>query len=210
MSGSDIELLPGLIVSRETNDTLRAFVALIEKWNTAINLISRSSAAEAWTRHLLDSAQIFPLAPDSARTWADLGSGGGFPGIIVAILSKELRPDCRTILVESDLRKATFLGEAIRTFGLNAQVLPQRIDAIAPLECDVISARALASLDKLLPFALRHLKTDGCALFLKGKSFEQELDVARIGFRFQAEKFTSGVEDSSAVLRIQNIERIET
>jgi len=202
-------LLPGLDVSRETFDALRSFLAMVEKWNSTINLISRATVAEGWMRHVLDSAQIFPLAPPSARTWADLGSGGGFPGIVVAILSKEFRPDCSTYLVESDLRKATFLREAVRTLSLNATVLPHRIDEVAPLACDVVSARALAPLDRLLPHALRHLRPGGCALFLKGRSHSQEIDAAQGVFQFQVEKIRSCVENGSAVLRIQGIKKVE-
>ena len=127
----------------------------------------------------------------------------------MALLSKELRPGCRTYLIESDLRKATFLQEAVRGLSLNATVVSERIDEVPPLACDVVSARALAPLERLLPFAQRHLQQDGCALFLKGKTHQQEIDDARSSFRFQVEKIMSGVEDGSAILRIQEIEKVE-
>jgi 16S rRNA (guanine527-N7)-methyltransferase len=209
MPDATVRLLLGLNVSRETEAELRAFLALVEKWNAAINLIARSTLAEAWGRHVLDSVQVFPLAPQSVKRWADFGSGAGFPGVVVAILSKQLRPDCETFLIESDLRKATFLREVVRTLSLKATVLSERIDETAPLGCDVVSARALAPLDKLLPLALRHLTPNGTALFLKGRTYQQEIAEAQKTYRFRVEKIGSEVDAESAVLRLQGIEKVE-
>lgn len=209
MSRDELSLLPGVYVSRETYDGLKTFLALVEKWNSAINLIAKSTMAEAWDRHLVDSAQIFPLAPDPVQRWADFGSGGGFPGVVVAILSKHLQPGCEFFLIESDLRKATFLREAVRTLSLRATVLPERIDKVEPLNCDVVSARALAPLEKLLPLTQRHLKQGGTALFLKGRTYHQEIDQARRSHRFTVDKIVSLADADSAVLRIQGIEKVE-
>jgi 16S rRNA (guanine527-N7)-methyltransferase len=210
MSHDGSELLPGLSVSRETLSDLEAFLALVKKWNLAINLVSKSTVVDAWDRHVLDSAQIFALAPETALRWVDFGSGGGFPGVVIAILSKELRPDCQTFLIESDLRKATFLREAVRTFSLNATVLSERIDEVAPLLCDVVSVRALAPLDKLLPLTQRHLKADGTALFMKGRTFRQEIAEAQLGYRFAVDSIVSEADPESAVLRVQGIQKVES
>ena len=107
--------IPGLDVSRETLAALQQFEQLVRRWNSAINLVSKSTLSEIWPRHILDSTQIFSLCPPNAVTWADFGSGGGFPGIVVAILAAQLKPDLRVTLVESDLRKATFLRQAAQT-----------------------------------------------------------------------------------------------
>ncbi|MFC6758343.1 16S rRNA (guanine(527)-N(7))-methyltransferase RsmG [Sulfitobacter porphyrae] len=117
--------LDGLNVSRETTVLLTQFSELVERWTVRINLISKASVDGIWERHVADSAQLFELAPEFEH-WVDLGSGGGFPGIVIAIIAKEARPEARITLVESDLRKATFLRTAIRELGLNAKVIAER------------------------------------------------------------------------------------
>ena len=135
--------LPGVDVSRETVQTLLDFEMLVRKWTTAINLVSKSTVSEIWQRHISDSAQIFQYLPAGAKNWLDLGSGGGFPGIVVSILARELAPGLRVTLVESDRRKATFLRQAAQQFGLDVVVLDKRIESIPPQAADVLSARAL-------------------------------------------------------------------
>lgn len=205
MSGG---LLAGLDVSRETSGRLERFAALLEKWNAAINLVARSTLADLWDRHILDSAQVFALCPEGARHWADLGSGGGFPGLVVAILAAELRPELRVTLVESDVRKATFLMAAARDCGVSAQVLARRIEAVPPLGADVLSARALAPLDKLLAHAERHLAPGGVALFPKGAQHAAELSEALARWRFRSEKHPSRTDPDSVILKIGEIARV--
>lgn len=198
----------GLDVSRETLERLERYVALLEKWNPRINLVARSTLSQLWDRHFVDSAQIYAYAPENARHWVDLGSGGGFPGLVVAILAMELNPDLQVTLVESDTRKATFLRSVIREVGCNAKVIDKRIEAIAPLAADVLSARALADLDMLLGFAELHLGAGGIALFPKGATWEKELEKARQSWRFSHERFTSMTEDAAVILRIGDIEHV--
>ncbi|MCA8930663.1 MAG: 16S rRNA (guanine(527)-N(7))-methyltransferase RsmG, partial [Alphaproteobacteria bacterium] len=155
-------------VSRETLARLAAFAALLEKWNPAINLISAGTVAQIWTRHFLDSAQVFDLADAKSGLWADLGSGGGFPGLVAAILALEERPGLSFTLVESDRRKAAFLSTAARELGLPVRVMAERIEALPPLGADILTARALAPLPVLLGYAERHLQPGGRALFPKG------------------------------------------
>ncbi|MBT3710487.1 MAG: 16S rRNA (guanine(527)-N(7))-methyltransferase RsmG, partial [Gammaproteobacteria bacterium] len=150
-------LISGVNVSRETIEALEHFAALIEKWTVKINLISKASLADLWDRHILDSAQLLKICPRNIQNWLDLGSGGGLPGVVVAILAKELIPKLTMTLVESDKRKSVFLRTAIRELELNAKVLNARIEKTAPLQADVISARALAELDVLLALAEPHL-----------------------------------------------------
>ena len=196
-----------LDVSRETSDKLTAFAALLEKWNAKINLISRSSVAEVWDRHILDSAQLFALAPGPGH-WVDLGSGGGFPGIVVAILSQGAGTPHSMTMVESDQRKAAFLRTAVRELGLTAKVISDRIEKVPPLGADILSARALADLGTLLTFAERHLRPGGVALFPKGENWRKEHETAQSLWSYTCEPITSRTNSAAAVLKIKDIARV--
>lgn len=196
-----------LNVSRETLERLQTYSALVEKWTAKINLISKSSASEIWSRHIIDSAQIYRLAPDSGH-WVDLGSGGGFPGIVCAILSKGEGDPHRFTLVESDQRKCAFLRTAIRELSLNATVICDRIEKVEPLKADTLSARALADLSKLLEFSERHLAPTGVALFPKGETWQKEHDDARLQWSYDVEIIKSETNDAAAVLKIKDIIRV--
>lgn len=194
-----------LHVSRETMARLDRYAQLLEKWNPVINLVSKASLADLWTRHFLDSAQLFALRPDGARTWADLGSGGGFPGLVVAVLAAEAAPDLQVTLVESDSRKAAFLATAARELELTVTIKAERIEKLAPLRADVVSARALAPLVDLLGFAARHLAADGRALFLKGATFPQEHAAALARWSYNAQTYPSKTDAAGVVLSIGDI-----
>ena len=196
-----------LDVSRETEARLDALVAHLGRWNAAINLVARSTMASVWTRHILDSGQLFDLVPTGAQRWADLGSGAGFPGLVIAVLAAERAPGLRVTLVESDLRKAEFLRRAARVCGVAVTVHARRIEAIAPLGADVVSARALAPLVDLLGFAERHLRPGGSALFPKGAGHEAEIAAALERWRFSVQKHPSRTDPDSVVLRIGDIGR---
>lgn len=201
--------LAGVDVSRETFDRLTALTALLQKWNPAINLVAKSTVAEAWDRHILDSAQLYRLAPSQLHHWADLGSGGGFPGLVIAILAQEKDPGCRITLVESDQRKATFLRQAARELGLlKVTVLAERIEALSPLAADVLSARALAALPQLCHFALRHLSPTGLALFPKGAQHLDEVAQARHDWHFDLSTFPSDTDPAAVVLAMKAIQHV--
>lgn len=197
----------GVSVSRETFEALQAFDELVRRWNPAINLVSKTTLSDLWVRHIADSAQVFALCPESAGKWVDLGSGGGFPGLVVAILAKEKRPQLRVVLVESDLRKATFLRQAVQTLGLSAEVISHRIEALPALKAEVLSARALASLADLLGYANTHLQPDGVAIFPKGARFKEELAEARKSWNFDLEQNPSLSDPEAAILVIRNLHR---
>jgi len=184
-----------------------AFVHLLQKWNAKINLIGRSTTPETWTRHILDSAQLFSLRPADAATWADLGSGGGFPGMVLAILARELAPELRFTLVESDARKATFLGAAAREVGVEAEIFCVRIESLPPLGADVVSARALAPLEKLLDLSHRHLASGGRAIFPKGKSHAEEVRIALETWSFNVQKYPSQTDPAAVILCVEGISR---
>lgn len=149
---------------------LEAYAELLQKWQRKINLVSRRSLQDLWRRHFLDSAQLFDLAPADASRWLDLGSGAGFPGLVIAILGV---PDVH--LVESDSRKCAFLREAARITETPVTIHNCRIEALPPLAADVITARALAPMPRLLDLALPQARRQTVALFLKGKTFDSEL-----------------------------------
>ncbi|MBN8631212.1 MAG: 16S rRNA (guanine(527)-N(7))-methyltransferase RsmG [Rhodobacterales bacterium] len=199
--------LAELSVSRETIAALRAFEGLVQRWSPAINLVSKASLADLWQRHILDSAQIFTLCPAKAATWVDVGSGGGFPGLVVAILAKELKPDLQVTLVESDLRKATFLRQAAQTLAVPVSVLSERIESVAPLAADVFSARALAPLQDLLAYADRHLAASGTGIFPKGARYAEELTAAKASWLYDVDVRPSLSEAEAAILVIRNLHR---
>lgn len=201
--------IAGLDVSRETLTALETFEALVRRWTPAINLVSKQTLPDLWARHIVDSAQVFALCPASARHWVDLGSGGGFPGLVVAVLAQELKPDLRVTLVESDLRKATFLRQAVQALDLPVTVLSQRIESIPALQADVLSARALASLRDLLGYAVRHLAQTGIAIFPKGARYEAEIAEARRDWAFDVDTRPSLSEAEAALLVIRNIHRAQ-
>lgn len=194
-------------VSRETLDRLSAFEALVLKWTERINLISPRSAADIRRRHTCDSAQLLDLAPAGARSWVDLGSGGGFPGLVVAIIASERRPTLGVTLVESDTRKCAFLGAANRALGLDATILNQRAEASGGHRADIVSARALAPLEKLIALALPWRTSDGVFLFSKGASVDEELTEARKCWHMDFERLPSSVDPDASVLRIKECRR---
>lgn len=199
----------GLNVSRETVDRLNTFVALFRKWAKAINLVAPSTLPEVWRRHVVDSAQVHALHP-GPRIWVDLGSGGGFPGIVTGILLADLG-DGWVHLVESNNKKAAFLRTAILETGARASVHAIRIeDAPEEIErCDAISARALADIDLLMEFGLPWAKRNPDLRFFlhKGRDYQRELDKALGRWRFDLVKHASIVEPDSVVLEIANLSR---
>lgn len=195
-------------VSRETQDRLTAFATTLRQWNRRINLVAPSSLDRLWERHILDSLQLFSVRPSTARHWADLGTGGGFPGLVVAILAAEAAPDLRLTLVESDRRKAAFLAAAARAAGVKPRILAERAEALPPLHADVLSARALAPLTRLLTQAHRHLAPGGIALFPKGARHAQEIDEALADWRFRVQKIPSRTDPSGVILAIDGVARV--
>lgn len=202
------DLVRELDVSRETFERLEAYVALLMKWNSKINLVSSSNLDNVWIRHVLDSAQALDIAPTEATRWSDFGSGGGFPGAVVAIIAAEKRPHLQVTLVESDQRKAAFLRTVARTVGIKMRVIATRIEALEPLHADIVSARALAPLRELLALTKPHLTSGGAAIFLKGAGASQEVEVALETWRFDCEAFSSKTDADAVILKIGGIERV--
>jgi len=207
MTGSGPEVLAGLNVSRETLERLDLFANVLVKWNARINLVSRNSISELWVRHIADSASVFFAAP-LGNLWADLGSGGGFPGIVVAILAAEQRPETKVVLIESHERKAAFLRTAVRETGITCDVVALRAEASPPQNADIVSARAMAELSVLLGYSERHLAKGGTALFPKGVTWQKELDAARVQWHFDVDVIESQTMPGAAILKIKGAVRV--
>lgn len=198
----------GLNVSRETEERLEHYLALLNKWNPAINLVAKSTLAQAWDRHFVDSAQIYALAPANWKTWADFGSGGGFPGAVIAILAHELNPDGQVSLVESDQRKSAFLRSVLRETGVSGQVIAKRIEDVPSIGADVLSARALADLAQLFAYTQPHAQNDSTYLFPKGANWQKELTKANESWSFQHSATTSKTDPTAVILQIKGLARV--
>ena len=207
MNNCPSDVAAELDVSRETLERLEIYIDLLRRWNPKINLVSPRTLDQAWHRHVLDSAQIYGLAGQGGGLWADFGSGGGFPGLVAAILT-EADGRWRVVLVESDQRKAAFLRAVSRECGIRANVLPNRIESTARIDADIISARALAPLDTLLGFCELHMAARGAALFPKGARADEEVAVAREKWSFTCEATPSVTDDAAVILKIGDIQRV--
>jgi 16S rRNA (guanine527-N7)-methyltransferase len=199
-----MQLVP---VSRETEARLEQLVALLRRWQAVKNLVGPATLTEVWTRHVADSAQLVDLAPDALR-WIDLGSGAGFPGLVIAVLLRD-KPDAAVHLVESNSRKAAFLREATRLLRLPVTVHNGRIESVLPGlkgSFDVVTARALAPLGDLLGLANELLTTGAIGLFPKGQDVERELTEASKCWRFNASLADSKTDPKARVVRIDSLE----
>jgi 16S rRNA (guanine527-N7)-methyltransferase len=196
----------GLIaVSRETADRLDQFVALLLDWQSRMNLIASSTVPVLWTRHIADSLQLLALASE-ARRWADLGSGAGFPGLVIACALAG-SPPAQVHLIESNQKKAAFLAEAVRVTGVPAIVHAQRSDDFiktfdGPL--DIVTARALAPLPRLLTIAYPLLKRGAQGLFPKGQDVDAELTEAAKCWSIQASLVPSRTDPRSRIVVIRS------
>lgn len=206
MTDFDREVPAWLDVSRETLELLGALEALVLKWTSAVNLVSKASTGDIWTRHILDSAQIYPLARESRGSWLDIGSGGGFPALVLAVLFKGQADAPSFTLVESDARKSAFLIQAVRLLDLQAKVVTQRIESERSFAAETLSARALAPLDALLGHAAQHLAPTGRAFFPKGATHQAEIAVARQRWNFRCTAHISRTDPQSAILEVEGIE----
>lgn len=195
-------------VSRETQERLDLYEALLRKWQKRINIVSPNTLDDLRTRHFLDSAQLMQAAPDDARKWVDLGSGGGFPGLVCAILDAGQEAQREFVLIESDARKCGFMREVIRQTGVSAKVLTDRIETAPQQDADIVSARALAPLDRLLALAKRHLGTQGTCLFLKGANHQAELASVADHWQMSVDFIPSATSDQSVILSIRNLEHV--
>ena len=200
-------------VTKSTIERLEAYADTLRLWQKRINLVAPSTLEDLWHRHFADSAQILDLAPEAAKSWVDIGSGAGFPGLVIAILLADRLPQAptRMTLVESDQRKCAFLAEVLRKTGVGkiipVDILCARIEAaptrakLAPAE--VVSARALAPLEKLLELAIPLLDPQGRGLFLKGRGVDAEIAAAARTFEFSYDLVPSRTEADAGIVVMQ-------
>lgn len=209
MSGDRLEEIRDVAgtVSRETLERLEAFEAEFLKWSARINLAAPSTLNALWSRHILDSAQLAALKP-SALAWLDLGSGGGFPGAVMAILLRD-RPGASIELVESNHKKAAFLRSVLGSLGAPATVHVRRIEEAADIAANVeiVTARALAPLPHLLDLASPWLTAGATALFHKGRDYAAEVAESRDGWQFDLIEHRSKIDPASRVLELSKVER---
>lgn len=192
-------------VSRETLNRLHAYQRELLRWTKKINLISPTTIDAAWTRHFVDSAQLFNITTTDTGHWVDLGSGGGFPGLVCAVIAAEKKPEITFTLVESDARKCAFLRSAIRVMDLKATVICSRIESTDELNATVLSARALSSLKNLLEMAARHGGRDCQFLFSKGKNWMAEVEEAQKEWSFSLISHKSKTNNEAVILEIRDI-----
>lgn len=192
----------GINVSRETFDRLKLYHDILIRWQRACNLISDSTLPYIWERHFLDSAQLISCISSSTQTIVDLGSGAGFPGIVIALLT-----DIPSFLVESNHKKSSFLREVKRITGAPIEIISHRIEDLPSLQGDVVMARAVSDLSSLLNYASLHLKKEGSCLFLKGKDVEKEIKEAHAIWRFSEKKYPSITDCTGIILEIKEITR---
>lgn len=215
----------GINVSRETLQSLVAYERLLTKWQARINLVGPDTLPDIWRRHFLDSAQLYPLLPpvdpanpDRALKIFDLGSGAGFPALVLAALAAFQPPDqggrpLDLHLIESDRRKSVFLAEAARAMHIDSQlyvhvrIRSQRAEQVEAHIADTITARALAPLDKLLALAARFADAGTIFLFPKGRNLAPELIPADKAWKMQREIFPSRSDAGGVILRITGLEK---
>lgn len=208
-STDDFEALRTIVpVSRETHAQLVRFTALVERWSKGVNLVSASTLPDLWTRHVLDSAQLYALNPGPCR-WIDLGSGGGFPGVVLAVLLDGANGG-HVDLVESSARKGAFLRRALVETGARGRVHVMRVEAAAKVLTghEAVSARAFAGLDTLLGLAWPWIAAGATGYFHKGRNYRRELDRARSRWAFDLLEHPSRIGDGSVILRVSNLKRL--
>lgn len=191
-------------VSRETLEALEVYMALLRTWQRRVNLVGANTLDHIWQRHVSDSAQLVALVPN-ATSWIDLGSGAGFPGMVIAIM-KANQPEFRMHLVESNARKCAFLAEVGRETGAPVEIVNRRIESVSPCSIvprpDIVSARALAPLPELLDLAAPHLTQDASGLFPKGRDANAEIRAAHARYAFDCTIHPSRLAADSVILEI--------
>jgi len=194
-------------VSRETLARLKAYVGLLTGWNARHNLVSKNSLEDVWQRHVWDSAQLMRFVPESANNLVDLGSGAGFPGLVLAAMLRE-RQGFKTVLYESIAKKCAFLIAAAERMQIAVDVRNARMEEARPEPFDLVTARACAPLTKLLGYARPFQGSKTASLFLKGQNVEAELTEARTSWKLNAVRHESLTDPSGVILEIRDIEHV--
>jgi 16S rRNA (guanine527-N7)-methyltransferase len=189
-------------VSRETLGRLEIYAGLLVEWNARQNLVATSTLPDMWRRHFWDSGQLTALLPAQARTLADLGSGAGFPGLVIAAM----RPELKVTLHEATGKKCSFLREAASAMGVAIEICNRRIEELPPCAFDVVTARALAPLPQLLGYAKKFTGANSVCLFLKGQNLEVELTEASKYWSMKVSQMPSQTNPSAAILVVRELD----
>ena len=200
---SDFQAKTG--VSRETLAKLEMYAECLNRWQQHMNLVGKGTINDLWHRHFFDSAQIQRLCPSDCLRLVDLGSGAGFPGLVLSIMGQS-----NVELVESNGRKCSFLSEVVRATGATARITNVRLESVRePDLADVVTSRAVAPLSRLLGYCSNWLKRDGVALLHKGASVEQELTQATKDWTMHVERHKSETDPRGVVLEIRELARAD-
>ena len=189
-----------ILVSHEARRMLLAYASLLVEWNEKFNLVASSTIPDLWTRHMLDSAQLFPLLPKGTKVLVDLGSGAGFPALVLSILGV---PEVHVI--ESTGKKASFLRHVAEALHLNVTVHQARIESVRDLQADVVTARAVTALPSLLSLAKPFMGRESLGLFLKGEKADAELTEAAKYWTFKADRTPSVTDPSGVILGVKSL-----
>jgi len=188
-------------VSRETEARLDRYDVLLREWNQSLSLVSESTLDVMWTRHFLDSAQLARLVPDPARPVVDIGTGAGFPGVILAIMGLP-----HIHLIEHNMRKVAFLRTVIAALGLDVTLHAMKVESVKPFPAGAVTARAFKPLVELIGVGRKFLAEDGVAIFPKGRRAAEELAAAEARWRMNVERFPSLTDSESTIFRLSRIE----
>jgi len=200
------EFIGATDASADVMARMDAFLAILTDWNSRMNLVGPSALAEFWGRHAFDSAQLLKLAPD-ARIWADLGAGAGFPGIILAIFLKDCE-GARVHLIESMAKRCAFLRSVSIDLGLPTLIHNSRAESLQLSPVEVVTARALAPMPRLLEYAQPLLRGSAVGLFLKGRDVEKELEEARKSWRFDVSLSPSASDPEGRIVSLKRLSRV--
>ena len=195
-------------VSRETYQKLEQLVALLNEWQAKFNLVSNNSLPDVWQRHIADSAQLFKYLNEQIDSVYDIGSGAGFPALVLAIMAQEQYPSMKFTLIESITKKTLYLNEVKTALNLNnVTVLNKRTEDLTLPPADVITARAVASLDKLLGYVFKFTTRQTRLVFPKGKSYREELEAADKNWNFKLEVCDNETSEDGVILLLENLRR---
>lgn len=207
IAGGKRAFLRNCSVSRETLSRLETLVDELRRWNAHINLVSKATISDVWRRHILDSAQLMSLAPPLAKGWVDLGSGAGFPGLVIAAMAQDQRPEMSVTLIESDSRKCAFLAAASRSMDISVTIENRRIEQSPARRYDVVSARALARLTTLIALSNPYMADGAVALFPKGADVDRELTEALRARHIDVVRSPSKSDPHGVILKIKGASR---
>ena len=192
-------------VSRETFSKLESYCQSLQEWQQKFNLVSKNSLNDIWKRHIEDSAQLFEYIPSSAEQLLDIGSGAGFPGMVIAIMAAEKTPYLNITMTDSIMKKTVYLNHVREITGLsNVDILNCRVEKL-DRKFDVITARAVAPLDELFVYSSQLLSKNGICIFPKGLSYQDEISVAKQKWNFDIQAFCSKTSEDGKILIVSNI-----